>query len=311
MRLPRGEGGRRLSLLNWGVRWGSSAGSSKFAVAPRVPGSGEPRPGHLCSNVMKTASRAPDERQTGSPPSAWRAGRLLVEDLGRIAYQEAYQIQLDRVNRQIERREEADPPLGTLLLLEHDPVITVSRRPDARKHLLATPELLATHGVTVAETDRGGDITYHGPGQLVAYPILPLAMLGLRVGEYLRLLEQVVIDLLASFGVAGERDDEHTGVWVRVAQQDGGSESRKICALGVRVRRGVTLHGLALNVTTDLSHFDTIVPCGIADRGVTSLEQVLGPRTPTMDRVKQQLVATMASHVRRLAEATAGDAATR
>ncbi len=311
MRLPRGEGGRRLSLLNWGVRWGSSAGSSKFAVAPRVPGSGEPRPGHLCSNVMKTASRAPDERQTGSPPSAWRAGRLLVEDLGRIAYQEAYQIQLDRVNRQIERREEADSPLGTLLLLEHDPVITVSRRPDARKHLLATPELLATHGVTVAETDRGGDITYHGPGQLVGYPIIDLKRVGGQAGlglhDYMRLLERAVIATCGAFGVRAHRDVCATGVWVGGGEEqaadacaDGETNAggigggAKICAMGVRVKRWVTMHGLALNVTTNLEHFSLIVPCGLAGRPVTSLERELGDESPSMDAVKAGLAEELA-----------------
>ncbi len=200
---------------------------------------------------------------------------LSVRDLGRLAYGAALAVQHE-VHRAVV--EGTAPP--TLLLVEHDPVITVSQRKGASQHLLASPQRLAQLGIAVAETDRGGDITYHGPGQLVAYPILRLAPLNLNVGRYMRLLEQVVIDTVAAFGVEGRREEGATGVWVNDA---------KLCAFGVRVRRNVTLHGLALNVTTDLAHFQTIIPCGLAGRGVTSLRELLDERCPTMETVKREL----------------------
>ncbi len=168
-----------------------------------------------------------------------------------------------------------------LLLVEHDPpVITVTRRPEAAGHVLASAEALAAAGVERHDTDRGGDVTYHGPGQLVAYPILDLNRLGLRLHEYMRWLEGVILDTLASFGIAGERDDSATGVWV--ASSDG---PRKIAAMGVRVSRWVSMHGLALNVDPNLQHFDLIVPCGLHGRAVTSMAQEAF-RPPHMGHVK-------------------------
>ncbi|HEX7010231.1 MAG TPA: lipoyl(octanoyl) transferase LipB [Phycisphaeraceae bacterium] len=221
---------------------------------------------------------------------------LRVLDLGRIAYAPALEEQR-RINQAVAQGQE--PP--TLLLLEHDPVITLSQRRSSTQHLLATPQRLSALGIDVQPTDRGGDITYHGPGQLVAYPILRLAPLGLNLGRYMRLLEKIVIDTLAAWGVQGLREPGATGVWVRLKQHrletssnpddsaSGDAPLAKICAMGVRVRQNTTMHGLALNVTTDLSHFDTIIPCGLAGRAVTSLQQILGPRTPTMPQVKDQL----------------------
>lgn len=205
-----------------------------------------------------------------------------MHDLLRVNYAEALALQR-RLRRQVidQRADAVGPGPMHLLLLEHDPpVITISRRPGARRNLMATDEQLGRAGVEIAETDRGGDITYHGPGQLVAYAILDLNRLGLRINSYLRLLEQVVIDALASFGVHGERDSAATGVWVNGA---------KVAAIGVRVSRWVTMHGLALNVTTNLAHFDLIVPCGLAGRGVTSLQRELRRRCPTMGEVKAAL----------------------
>ena len=175
----------------------------------------------------------------------------------------------------------------TVYLLEHDPpVITMTRRPGVETHLLATPEMLAERGVTLLETDRGGDITYHGPGQLVAYPILDLNALCLRVHPYMRLLEDVVIRTLACFGVTAGREEGATGVWV--VSEDG--TARKIAALGVRLSRWCSMHGLAINVDPDLSHFDLIVPCGLAGRQVTSLRRELGDACPGMDEVKGTLI---------------------
>lgn len=182
------------------------------------------------------------------------------------------------------RRAGVSDPTMTLFLVEHDPpVITVSRRPTARRHLIANEDRLAALGIEVCETDRGGDITYHGPGQLVAYPIVDLKRLRLGVHDYMRWLESIIIATLARFGVQGVRDGCATGVWI-----DDVGPARKIAALGVRVAKWVSTHGLAINVSTDLSHFDTIVPCGLKDRAVTSLAYELeGERTPSMAQVKR------------------------
>ncbi|MEO1007939.1 MAG: lipoyl(octanoyl) transferase LipB [Planctomycetota bacterium] len=212
---------------------------------------------------------------------------LDVVDLGRAAYADAYEHQVRTQRALIERRGEPAESLGTLFLVEHDPVITVSRRPKAAAHVLAADAQLRAAGVERVETDRGGDVTYHGPGQLVAYPILDLARFGLGLHEYMRLLEGVVIDALAAFGVGGHRDPGVTGVWVR----RGDGSSAKIAAMGVRVRKWVTMHGLALNVDPDLSHFQLIVPCGLVGRSVTSLREVLGTGAPGMDDAKREVVA--------------------
>lgn len=231
-----------------------------------------------------------------------------VRDLGRIAYADALEVQRETQAAVIAQREgdrDGEQPTAPMVvyLLEHDPpVITVSRRPGAADHLVATPELLAAHGVTVAETDRGGDITYHGPGQLVAYPILDLNRLGLRVHSYMRWLEEIVIETLATYGVRGHRDVCATGVWVG-GETDGGEAAeapaetpacerpktgRKICAMGVRVARWVSMHGLALNVSTDMRHFGLIVPCGLVGRPVTSLAlETAAP--PAMPEVKARM----------------------
>ncbi|MCL4219948.1 MAG: lipoyl(octanoyl) transferase LipB [Phycisphaerales bacterium] len=213
-----------------------------------------------------------------------------VIDLGRMAYRAAWDEQRRHHAEVLTARERGRHEVGRILLVEHDPVITVTRRPGAIGHLLASPELLARHGVELVQTDRGGDITYHGPGQLVCYPIIDLQLLRLRLHEYMRLLEQAAIDTIARFGVSGERDPSATGVWVRGG---GGTPPKKICAMGVRVSRWISMHGLALNVTTNLDHFDLIVPCGLAGRGVTSLCALLGDACPPMDDVKCELVSTL------------------
>ncbi len=212
-----------------------------------------------------------------------------IIDLGRLAYQPAYQVQLEHHQRLVDRI--AGP---VILLVEHDPVITVSRRPNAAQHLIASPACLQQLGIDVQPTDRGGDVTYHGPGQLVVYPIFRLTDLHMNVGAYMRFLEEVVIQTVANFGITARRDKANTGVWV---DDDGMTPASprpaKLCAMGIRVRRNVTLHGLALNVTTNLQHFQTIVPCGLAGLGVTSLAQLLGEHTPDMALVKTSLTATM------------------
>lgn len=224
------------------------------------------------------------------------SGALRVIDLGALSYDDAYRLQLAHHEEVLTARASERPEIGRLLLVEHDPpVITVSRRKGARDHLVATEAMLKGAGVTVSKTDRGGDITYHGPGQLVAYPILDLNALGLNLHAYMRLLEQVAIDVCEGFGVPASRDDSATGVWV---SGGGGAAAAKICAIGVRVRKWITMHGLALNVTTNLDHFGLIVPCGLVGRPVTSLERELGDACPSMDKVKVAMVSAFDGRAR-------------
>ena len=186
---------------------------------------------------------------------------LEIRRLGRVAYDQALVLQRQLVE---ERRAEAVPDL--LLLVEHPPVLTLGVRGDGgRSHILATPEALAASGIEVFETGRGGDITYHGPGQIVGYPIINLKPDRCDVHRYVRDLEEVLIRVAADYGISAKRIEGLTGVWV-------GEE--KLAAIGVRISRWITSHGFALNHTTSLSHFDLIVPCGIADRGVTSLAKL-------------------------------------
>jgi len=212
-------------------------------------------------------------------PVIAKAVSLEVIDLGRCDYATAYQRQLE-----VHDAVRAGSQRATVLFVEHDPVITISRRRDASKHLHADAERLSALGVDVQQTDRGGDVTYHGPGQLVAYSIVNLAELGLNVRKYIGALEQSVIDAVAPFGVAAGRVPGKPGAWV---ESDG--EWRKLAAIGVRIKRNVSLHGLALNVSTDLSHFDLIVPCGLTDCRVSSLAEQLGSDVPTMTKVKTAL----------------------
>jgi lipoyl(octanoyl) transferase len=185
----------------------------------------------------------------------------VVRWLGRTAYADGLALQ-ERIVRA--RHEEAVP--DTLLLLEHPPVITLGRGSD-RAHLLASEAELAARGVEVHECGRGGDVTYHGPGQLVGYPVFALRGRGRDAHRYLRDLEQALIRCAADFGVDASRLPGLTGVWVG---------ERKLAAIGVRLSSGwITSHGFALNVTTDLRGYDAIVPCGIRDRGVTSLAELL------------------------------------
>ena len=187
--------------------------------------------------------------------------RLAVAWLGRVEYRAGWALQ-----RGLAAARVAGLAPDTLLLVEHPPTITLGRR-GTPAHILAGDADLRRRGVAVVLIDRGGDVTYHGPGQLVAYPILHLGRWGRDIVRYVRLLEEVGIRTAAAFGVAAERQPGMTGVWV-------GDE--KLVAIGVRVSRWVTTHGLALNVAPDLGDFADIVPCGLQDRGVTSLERLLG-----------------------------------
>ena len=194
---------------------------------------------------------------------------LSVVYLGRIPYREGLEIQ----ERLVELRK-ADAIGDVLVMLEHPPVLTLGRNA-GRENLLLTEEALAERGVEVVETNRGGDITYHGPGQLVGYPIFDLRgpvrgdRKWLGPVDFVRQIEEALIRTMADYGVAAERVPGRTGVWT---EPNGSIPEKKIAAIGIHVSAGVTSHGFALNVTTDLRDFDWIVPCGIGDRGVTSLE---------------------------------------
>lgn len=200
-----------------------------------------------------------------------------------MPYADAYRIQTEHLERVVASRDSAAPISGVILLVEHDPVITVSRRATAQSNVIATSDALRLAGVDVQPTDRGGDVTYHGPGQLVAYPIIDLNAHHLRIIDYIRLLEAAILDTLASIGVQAHTDPGATGVWVkpRVGEPDA-----KVAAIGVRVRHWVSMHGLSINVDPDMRHFNLIVPCGLHGRGVTSLRDVLGDGCPSMERVK-------------------------
>jgi len=215
------------------------------------------------------------------PLLAAHGGLLTVEHLGTVAYRPTWELQDELADQRRTRR------IGDrLLLLEHFPVYTIGRGGDDA-NLLATPARLREIGAELIRIDRGGDITFHGPGQIVAYPIVELRdPLDLR--RYVRTLEAAVIATAATFGVESARLPGHPGIWV--------DDARKLAAVGVRVKRGVTTHGLALNVNTDLRWFDEMVPCGIPDKGVTSLARELGGPVP-MEAVEDELARTLAAHL--------------
>lgn len=216
------------------------------------------------------------------------------QDLGLIDYQQAWDFQEQLfekiiaqkvVNRQLEKD---NLPLqltpNHLLLVEHPHVYTLGKS-GHEENLLASEELLKSINATYYKTNRGGDITYHGPGQLVGYPILNLDYFFHDIHLYLRTLEEVIIKILADYGLKGERSSGETGVWLDV----GKPYARKICAMGVRASRWVTMHGFALNVNTDMRYFEYIIPCGIKDKQVTSLQREL-QREISMQEVKTKLM---------------------
>jgi lipoyl(octanoyl) transferase len=238
----------------------------------RAPATGASRPD-------RSAPHRPASPQ--HPLLAGHGGRLTVEHLGTVPYRPTWELQ-DELAEQRRGRRVGD----RLLLLEHFPVYTIGRGGD-QANMLATPERLREIGAELIRIDRGGDVTFHGPGQLVAYPIVELKdPLDLR--RYVRVLEAAIIDTAADFDVPAGRLEGHPGIWV-----DG---ERKLAAIGVRVKRGVTTHGLALNVNTDLRWFDEMIPCGIPGKGVTSLSRERRVPLP-MDAVEDALAARLAGHL--------------
>jgi lipoate-protein ligase B len=196
-----------------------------------------------------------------------------IIELGTVDYAKAMTLQRQLWSRRVE---EELPDL--LLLLEHPHVITLGRRGDS-SHLLVSIDILEAMKIPVFHTERGGDVTYHGPGQLVVYPILHLKDYGYRLVQYVSQLEEVILSVLNDFGIEGRRDSSNRGVWV-------GEE--KIASIGVAIKRWVSLHGLALNYTTDLKYFDLINPCGLKKVKITSMEKILGKKI-SKDRLTEKV----------------------
>lgn len=214
-----------------------------------------------CATDQHTGLRSPGER------------RVWLLNLGLVPYPKA----LDLQHRLVAARKEGRID-DVLILLEHPPVITLGRRAD-ETHVIASHDLLARHGISVHRVERGGDVTYHGPGQIVGYPILDLRGYRKDVGWYVRSLEEVLLRVLARFGIEGSLKDGLIGVWVGEA---------KVAAIGARIENWITYHGFALNVDPDMSHFQLIVPCGIADKDVISISQILG-RTVQPEEIRPHL----------------------
>lgn len=216
---------------------------------------------------------------------------VYVRDLGVIEYGEAWRFQdsllLENTSKKIRlaKGEDAGETKHHLLFCEHLPVYTLGKS-GKEEHVLISKEELVKRNIGYYPTNRGGDITYHGPGQVVGYPIIDLEKFFTDIGKYLRCLEDVIILTLTHYGITADRSPGETGVWLDPANK---LKARKICAMGVRCSRWVTMHGFALNVNTDLSYFNSIVPCGIPDKQVTSLQKELG-RNVEMEEVKQLIL---------------------
>jgi lipoyl(octanoyl) transferase len=224
---------------------------------------------------------------------------IKIIDLGHKSYSESFEVQENYFNgtislkRSNRKTDNPQPTHNYLLWVEHPPVFTLGKS-GKMEHLLVDKEALAEKGIEFYQTNRGGDITFHGPGQLVVYPIFDLDNFFTDIHKYLRFLEEAVIETLKEYGLNGSRSQGETGVWLEV----GTPFARKICAMGVRASRWVTMHGLAFNINTDLSYFDHIVPCGIQGKGVTSLSKELS-REIGLEEVKEKLK----THLGRLFEA--------
>ena len=215
--------------------------------------------------------------------------RIVVKDLGVLSYEDSWEHQktiFENIisqkieNRTLKKKNKTD---NYLLIVEHKPIFTIGKSGDTSNLLLDTKQLKSKN-IEFKKINRGGDITFHGSGQVVGYPILDLDNFFTDIGQYLRTLEEVIISAIGFFGLKGYRINGETGVWVK----DKLNSDKKICAFGIKASRWVTMHGFALNVNTDLKYFDYIVPCGISDKGVTSLEETLN-KTITTRIVKQKI----------------------
>lgn len=222
--------------------------------------------------------------------------KVIFQDLGLIDYKEAWDYQERLFKGTLEEKianRNADGILhqtkNYLLFCEHPHVYTLGKS-GSEQNLLLAEHMLKAKGATFYKINRGGDITYHGPGQLVAYPIFDLDHFFTDIHKYMRYLEEAVILTLNEYGITGHRTDGLTGVWL----DPDTSNARKICALGVKASRWVTMHGIGFNVNSDLTYFENIVPCGITDKAVTSMEKELGRKVP-MDEVKEKLLINLSN----------------
>ena len=216
--------------------------------------------------------------------------QVCLMDLGRKGYREVWELQEKLMEEVKANKISGQSSPGCLIFVEHDPVYTLGKSGDEANMLIDAIQLRARNAEFI-KVDRGGDITFHGPGQLVVYPIIDLEAFGLGVKEYVERLEEIVICTLADYGIDGKRLTGATGVWL----EPDTPRARKICAIGVKCSRYVTMHGFALNVNTDLNYFSYIHPCGFVDKGVTSIEKETG-KTEDMTEVKLKVY----SHFRRL-----------
>ena len=219
--------------------------------------------------------------------------KVFFEDMGIRSYQPSWDYQealllkntqIKWAARQNEQNLKTTQTEHRLLMVEHNPVFTLGKS-GKREHVLVSEEQLKNLGIEFFHINRGGDVTYHGLQQIVGYPILDLDKFKTDLGWYLRCLEQVIIDVMAEYGLKGERSSGETGVWI---EPNDPFMARKICAMGIKCSRWITMHGFALNVNTDLSHFEFIVPCGIQGKTVTSLEKELG-HTVNYEAVKEKI----------------------
>ena len=212
--------------------------------------------------------------------------QVVFKDLGRMSYKDAWDFQERKLQEKtdLKRAGEADKIRNELFFVEHNPVYTLGKS-GHEENVLISKESLEKRGIEYFHINRGGDITYHGPGQIVGYPIIDLEQFKTDLGWYLRSLEEVMILTLADYGLKGDRSPGETGVWL---DPDKKGFERKICAFGIRCSRWVTMHGFAFNVNTDMMYFDFIVPCGIQGKKATSLQKELG-RPVDMEEVKSRI----------------------
>lgn len=216
--------------------------------------------------------------------------QIIFQDLGKMDYQSAWDYQEKLLQENVRKKsvsgnqEKGSPTQHYLLFVEHPPVYTLGKSGNKENVLMSDEELQANH-IEFFHTNRGGDITFHGPEQIVGYPILDLEKFYTDIGKYLRNIEEVIILTMAEYGITGARSAGETGVWIEPGIP---GKERKICAIGVRCSRWVTMHGFAFNVNTDLSYFNNIIPCGIVNKQVTSLQKELG-RALDMEEVKEKV----------------------
>ena len=210
--------------------------------------------------------------------------KVVFEDIGESTYKEVWDYQEKLLQQNVECKRSSEPTTNYLLFTEHAPVYTLCKNGNAM-HVLVSEQQRMQKGIEYFHINRGGDITFHGPGQLVAYPIFDLDQFKTDLGWYLRSLEEVIILTMTEYGLQGDRSKGETGVWIDPSNK---GHERKICALGIRCSKWITMHGFAFNVNTDLSYFNYIVPCGIQNKKVTSLEKELGHTVP-MNEVKEKI----------------------